>query len=48
MPAAILRKAWGIAGDIPLGKLKYTNIMIDYPFVCLLTLPILVFLLSYS
>jgi hypothetical protein len=34
MPAAILRKAWGIAGDIPLGKLKYTNIMIDYPFDC--------------
>jgi hypothetical protein len=32
MPVVILRKAWGIAGDVPLGKLMNINRKTDYLF----------------
>jgi hypothetical protein len=32
MPAALLRKPWGIKGDLPVSKLKYMKIKFRYLF----------------
>jgi hypothetical protein len=34
MAVTVVRRPWGIAGDIPLGKLNYMKIIINWFFLC--------------